>query len=222
MTELSLFDLLKSQAAEEWQGYTRHEFLRLLGHGTLPEASFREYLVQDYLFLIQFSRAYALAAYKSREFADIRAAQDGLAAIVAETDLHVRLCARWGLGADDLEAAQEHQATVAYTRFVLDAGMSGDLLDLHVALSPCVIGYAEIAQWLSPAAEANPDHPYAEWIQEYASKEYQSAARAAVEQIEKLARRTYTEARLPELTRIFSTATRMESAFWQMGLDAAS
>lgn len=43
----------------------------------------------------------------------------------------------------------------------------------------------------------------------------------AAAQIESLARRTYTEARLPELTRIFSTATRMESAFWQMGLDAA-
>ena len=221
MTELPLFDLLKSQAADHWQDYTRHEFLRQMGHGSLPEAAFREYLIQDYLFLIQFSRAYALAAYKSREFADIRAAQDGLAAIVSETDLHVRLCARWGLTPEDLEAAEEHQSTVAYTRFVLDAGMSGDLLDLHVALAPCVIGYAEIAQWLAPAVEANPEHPYAEWISEYASEEYQSAARAAVEQIESLGRRSYTEARLPELTRVFSTATRMESAFWQMGLDAA-
>lgn len=221
MTELPLFDLLKSQASGEWQDYTRHEFLRQMGHGTLPQEAFRQYLVQDYLFLIQFSRAYALAAYKSREFADIRAAQDGLAAIVAETDLHVRLCSRWGLSAEDLEAAEEHQATVAYTRFVLDAGLSGDLLDLHVALSPCVIGYAEIAQWLVPAVEQNPEHPYAEWIREYASEEYQEAARAAAAQIESLGRRTYTEARLPELTRIFSTATRMESAFWQMGLDAA-
>ena len=29
--------------------------------------------------------------------------------------------------------------------FVLERGMAGDLLDLHVALAPCIVGYAEIA-----------------------------------------------------------------------------
>ena len=51
-----------------------HEFVAKLGDGTLPQAAFRSYLVQDYLFLIQFARAWGLAAYKSRTIADIRAA----------------------------------------------------------------------------------------------------------------------------------------------------
>ncbi|MFX4404599.1 thiaminase II, partial [Acinetobacter baumannii] len=84
-----------------------------------------------------FARAYALAIYKSRTLADMRAAQRGLSAILdVEMDLHVRLCGRWGLTPDAIEAAPEHQATIAYTRFVLDCGVSGDLLDLHVALAP--------------------------------------------------------------------------------------
>src|SRR3546814_5577498 len=62
---------------------------------------------------------------------------------VCSSDL-VRVCGRWGLSPQDLHAVPEHQATVAYTRFVLDCGAAGDLLDLHVALAPCVIGYAEI------------------------------------------------------------------------------
>ena len=60
-----LFDRLKESCAKDWQKYTEHEFVRQLGAGTLPEAAFRHYLIQDYLFLIQFARAYALAVYKS-------------------------------------------------------------------------------------------------------------------------------------------------------------
>src|SRR5690606_34488181 len=117
---MDIFDRLKIAAAADWDSYVDHAFVRQLGAGTLPQAAFRTYLTQDYLFLIQFARAYALATYKSRSLADMRAAQEGLSAILDEMDLHVRLCERWGLSPAEIEAAPEHQATIAYTRFVLD------------------------------------------------------------------------------------------------------
>ncbi len=175
---MDVFERLRSSAAEDWTRYVDHPFVRQLGDGTLPEAAFRAYLVQDYLFLIQFARAYALAAYKSRTPGDIRAAQAGLASILDETELHVRLCARWGIGVEALAATREHPATVAYTRFVLDQGAAGDLLDLHVALAPCVVGYAVIGKALAPQGpEALGDHPYREWIADYAGEGYQGVAR---------------------------------------------
>ncbi|WP_296579732.1 TenA family protein [Phreatobacter sp.] len=218
---MDIFDRLKAAAADDWRSYVDHDFVRRLGAGTLPEAAFRTYLVQDYLFLIQFARAYALASYKSRTLADIRAAQAGLAAILAETDLHVRLCGRWGLTPAQIEAAPEHQATVAYTRFVLDCGAAGDLLDLHVALAPCVIGYAEIGRTLAaqdPAALGA--NPYGEWIGEYAGEGYQAVAAAARRHLDELAARAMTEQRFAELAGLFAKASRLEADFWQMGLDA--
>ncbi|KIU53358.1 MULTISPECIES: TenA family protein [Pseudomonas] len=218
---MDIFDRLKAAAPTEWASYVDHSFVRQMGQGSLPETAFRTYLVQDYLFLIQFARAWALAAYKSRRPSDIRAAQAGLAAILDETDLHVRLCARWGLSKADIEAAPEHQATVAYTRFVLDCGAAGDLLDLHVALSPCVIGYAEIGRALSPdGVAALGDHPYREWIGEYAGEGYQGVAAAARLHLDELAARSMTEQRFTELVAIFAQASRLEADFWQMGLAA--
>lgn len=221
---MTLFDRLKSDAAHDWADYTGHEFLRQLEDGTLPQAAFRNYLIQDYLFLIQFARANALAAYKGHTFDDLVAAQRGLAAIIEETNLHVRLCASWGLSRADLDAAAEHPATVAYTRYVLDSGLRGDLLDIHVALSPCTIGYAEIGARLKPVLRENPDHPYAEWISEYASEPFQKVAAQAAATIDELGDRFLGDPdsnpqRMANLTQTFSTATRMESAFWQMGLD---
>ena len=219
---MDIFDRLKAGAAADWQSYIDHYFVRQLGAGTLPHAAFRTYLVQDYLFLIQFARAYALATYKSRTLADMRAAQAGLAAILDEMDLHVRLCGRWGLSPEDIEAAPEHQATVAYTRFVLDCGAAGDLLDLHVALAPCVIGYAEIGRNLMPnGIDALGDHPYREWIGEYAGEAYQGVATRARRHLDDLAARAMTERRFTELAALFGKASRLEADFWQMGLAAA-
>jgi thiaminase/transcriptional activator TenA len=217
-----LFDRLKQAAADDWTRYVDHTFVRVMGDGSLPESAFRTYLVQDYLFLIQFARAYALATYKSRNLADMRAAKAGLSAILdVEIDLHVRLCARWGLSPAQIEATPEHQATVAYTRFVLDAGMSGDLLDLHVALAPCVLGYAEIARTLAPnGVEALAGHKYREWIGEYAGQPYQDVAAASRRHLDDLAARAMTGQRFDELARLFAQASRLEADFWQMGLTA--
>ncbi|MDN6709710.1 MAG: TenA family protein, partial [Corynebacterium casei] len=137
---MTLFADLKKAIGTEWTDYTEHEFVRKLGAGTLPLPVFQDYLVQDYHFLVQFARANALAAYKSRKLADIKDATGALQAILHETELHRRLTARWGITEEALDAAAEKQTTVAYTRYVLDTGMSGDLLDMHVALSPCSIG----------------------------------------------------------------------------------
>src|SRR5690625_4564723 len=87
----TLFERLTAAARTEWEGYTHHSFVEQLGEGTLPLAAFQDYLVQDYLFLIQFARANALAAYKSRSLADIQGSADALGAILTETELHVRL-----------------------------------------------------------------------------------------------------------------------------------
>jgi thiaminase/transcriptional activator TenA len=219
---MDIFDRLKAAASADWESYVDHAFVRQLGAGTLPQAAFRTYLVQDYLFLIQFARAYALATYKCRALADMRSAQAGLAAVLSEMELHVRLCGRWGLSPQDIEAAPEHQATVAYTRFVLDCGAAGDLLDLHVALAPCVIGYAEIGRTLARAGPAAlGEHPYGEWIGEYASDGYQDVAARARRYLDDLAAQAMTERRFVELAALFGTASRLEADFWQMGLDAA-
>lgn len=215
---MTLFDSLKAACPDDWAAYTKHEFVRQLGEGTLPLDAFQDYLVQDYLFLIQFARAYALAAYKSRDLADLRDAHTTLTGILDETALHTRLTARWGISGAELEAVPEKRATVAYTRYVLDSGMAGDLLDLHVALAPCVIGYAEIGRALAPALDRGADHPYREWIAEYAGDDYQAIARSAFDRLDRLAGDSVGAGRLADLARIFGTATRLEAAFWQQAL----
>ena len=216
----TLFARLRSACAGEWRAYTAHAFVRRLADGSLPEACFRHYLIQDYLFLVHFARAYGLAAFKADTLEDIRAAAAGLFAMVdQEMRLHVAYCAEWGLGEAEMAAAPEADATIAYTRYVLERGLAGDLLDLQVALAPCIVGYAEIGRALAedPATVID-GNPYQAWIEMYASADYQSVAGAHVAHMDRLMRRRGGPGRLEALSTTFHQATRLEAAFWEMGL----
>ncbi|MFO0998535.1 MAG: TenA family protein [Alphaproteobacteria bacterium] len=217
---------LKSGCPAEWRAYTGHEFVRQLGAGRLPEACFRRYLVQDYLFLIQFARAYGLAAYKSDTLREMRQAAATLSALLdTEMSLHVEYCRGWGLTESAMAAAPEEPETMAYTRYVLEAGLSGDLLDLLAALAPCVVGYAEIGRALLGAPTTRlRGNPYRSWIEMYAGEAYGAVADAAIEQLDRVAaerlgaRPWARHPRADTLRSTFREATRLEADFWSMGL----
>lgn len=215
------FDDLKAAGKTDWQNYIQHDFVKQLGTGALPQGAFQHYLQQDYLFLIHFARAYALAAYKSRNMAELRHSFDGMKVIVdLELQLHVEYCTHWGISEEELARLPEARATMAYTRYVLDTGNRGDLLDMHVALAPCLVGYGEIANWLNSQTDTlrGADNPYDSWIAMYESEGFQAAMRDEVNWLNtRLA--TVTDERFEELTTIFRDATRLEIDFWQMGLD---
>jgi thiaminase/transcriptional activator TenA len=194
-----------------------------LARGDLPERAFRRYLVQDYLFLLHFARAWGLAVYKSDNLAEMRRAHSLVAATLdVEIGLHVEYCRGWGLSEAAMADEPEAMETIAYTRFVLDRGLAGDRLDLEAALAPCIVGYAEIAaERMADPATRRDGNQYREWLDMYAGAEYQSLARDAAAALDEQFARRGGEGRFPALAGMFAIAARLEADFWQMGLDAA-
>ena len=208
----------------EWTEYTEHSFVQQLALGELAHSSFLHYLKQDFLFLKQYTRAYALAIYKARTLAEMRMALPSVQALLSsEIAHHVTYCGEWGVSEAEMEAEPEAFGTVAYTRFVLDTGMSGDVIDLYAALAPCSIGYGVIgAQLLVRESTKLEGNPYANWIKMYGGEEFQSGVQKSITQLDELlADIDLYSQRGQRLCHIFKTATRMEVAFWQQGLDEA-
>ena len=122
-----------------------------------------------------------------------------------------------------LASEPEAVETLNYTRYVLDVGHTGDALELLTALMPCVAGYAEIGLTLlhDPATRFE-GNPYAAWIENYGDEAYLAGVRSSLSLFETLARQRAGEQRFNPLAAIFTTATRLEAAFWQMGLNHAA
>ncbi|USD34773.1 MULTISPECIES: thiaminase II [Vibrio] len=206
----------------DWQAYTQHDFVQQLAHGTLDQHCFLHYLKQDFLFLKQYVRAHALAIYKARTLEEMRFALPSVQVLLeTEIDHHVTYCGQWGLTESDLKHEPEDVATIAYTRYVLDTGMMGDLVALYAALAPCSIGYAVIGSALLDNKETVLEgNPYASWIELYGGESFQNGVAQSALHFNQLLKDINPHSqRGQSLIQVFRTATRMEVAFWQQGLD---
>lgn len=218
----SSFALWRKAAAALWQDYTCHEFVQGLGDGSLPRKAFIHYLIQDYVYLVHYSRAWALAVVKAEILEEMKTCSAIVNALVNdEMALHVKICAAEGIDEAQLFNAIEENETLAYTRYVLDAGLAGDFLDMMAALAPCAFGYGEIGLLL--AKTSAPDNQYQEWIDTYAGADYQNLCQTIGKMIDqavalRIGDQPQNSPRWQKLQNRFTTATQLETSFWSMGL----
>lgn len=204
---------LRDDCSRLWESCFEHPFVQAIGRGDLDDGKFRTFLVQDYLFLIDYARVLAYASAKAPGVA----AQTWFARLLdatlsTEMDLHRKACAEWGIPAGELERAEALPTTVAYTSFLLRTAATGDAGDVGAALLPCQWGYADIGLRLKERGV--PAEPrYAAWIESYADPGYVGLTdwlRGFVDGL------PGDEAAYGRWRDIFATTLRYELAFWDM------
>ncbi|KAH7905191.1 Phosphomethylpyrimidine kinase-domain-containing protein [Hygrophoropsis aurantiaca] len=223
-----------------WKDYVQHDFVKLLGKGTLPKESFLHFIKkeikypsnelpqQDYHYLKYYARAYALLAAKSHSFGRILQATETVFHIARESSMHKSYCAQWGITEEELENTAESPATTAYGAYLIDTGLQGDSTKLVMALAACLLGYGEVGLWLKKEAKQSgswvvwQSNPYLKWMEDYSGEEYQKAVRTGLETIEsRAAADPPSAAKLDEWRTVWEKCTRLEKGFWDMALSVA-
>ena len=201
-----------------WDDYIQHDFVKQLAAGTLAPDSFRHYLIQDYLYLIHYTRVMALSVYKSDTLAQMRVGQAGINAMLdMEIGMYLDFCRQWNIPLDEVESAAESAVTIAYSRYILDAAMSGSLAELYATIAPCLMGYAEIGKHIKEQGFIT-GNPYQPWIDVFSSEEFQVITAQNEAQINTLLADA-SPAQADKFQRLFNNAARMEVNFWQQALD---
>ena len=219
----NVFLLLKKKYLHEWKLYTEHAFVEKLSNNKLLEDKFLNYLIQDYLFLIQFSKAWSLAIVKSDNLEEMKICANTVNGLINfEMDLHIKLCKKYGISKKDLINAEEKNKNIAYSRYVLESGYSGDFLDLITPLIPCVIGYAEIGDSLKNYKPSN--QMYKSWIQTYSGEEYQNISKSVGKLFDsavlnRLGKGFYRTSKWKSIQKKFKIAVLLEIDFWEMALE---
>ncbi len=214
-----LYKRLRNDSRDIWAAYTHHPFVQDLANKTLLQKRFIAWMVQDYFYLIQYARAYALLVAKSDTVARMQSAATILNGLLnEEMALHRAQLQTAGINPDDAEESLE---TLAYGRYVIDRAQTGDALDLVVTLSPCLAGYGEIGLRLVNDTTLK-NHPYREWIETYGGATYHGFVREGLAQLEELGHTHGADARYPALLKHFRQAVRLETTFWDAGCVIAS
>ncbi|EAI3763351.1 TPA: thiaminase II [Campylobacter coli] len=214
-----LFSRLIEANSQIWDEYLHHEFVKKLENGSLKEENFLFYLKQDYIYLIHYAKCYARLALNAKNAEELRFAMKFQNYIIeGEIELHKSIL-KLGIDADKLNVKDESLTNIAYTRYMLSVGESGDFLDMLVALSACAIGYgyigAEIYKRLDKEKLQN--HPYKEWILTYSSDEFQNEIKEFEDFLNSYTQKISQE-KFENLSEIFYNVVRLESAFWEHAL----
>jgi thiaminase/transcriptional activator TenA len=212
---------LLRKAEPIWRNELQHPFVRGLADGSLPVQRFRFYLRQDYVFLIDYCRVFALAAAKARELKVVELFANLLHdTLTTEMDLHRAYCRRLGIAPDELARTAAAPVTHAYTRHLLTAAYSGSIAEIVAAVLPCQLGYAELGAALVRDYRDWTGSPYADWIRMYSAAEFAAGASQLRTLLDDLTR-GWPEASLEPLEALFLTSSRYEYLFWEMSYTEA-
>jgi thiaminase/transcriptional activator TenA len=209
----SFSETLRSEAAPVWEAIFAHPFLAELAAGTLPEESFRFYIVQDYRYLEAFGRAVALALGRAPDSAAVRL----LAARVMtpiERPLHARLFELTGLTIEQAEAEPVAPTNRAYIDHLLATASLRGLGETAAALLPCPWTYDEIGARLAAAGEI-PNLVYHEWAGFYTAGFLCESVRAWRELVDRAAAEA-GPAQRTAMREAFLLSSHYELRFWAM------
>jgi len=163
---------IRTKTNSIWTAIFEHSFVRGIGTGTLGRDKFEFYLKQDYIYLINFSRVFALASAKARQLSDMGYFATLLnATLNMEMDLHRRTCADFDISAEELEKTEPAMTTISYTNFLVKTCYQETLPGILSVLLPCAAGYVEIGQKLKKDGLPEQKH-YRDWIETYSSTEF--------------------------------------------------
>ncbi|MET3685410.1 thiaminase/transcriptional activator TenA [Priestia megaterium] len=203
-----------------WRQNHNHPFVQGMGDGTLEKEKFRFYMIQDYLYLIDYAKLFAIGAMKATDFQTMGKFAALLdSTLNEEMSLHREYAKKFEISEKELEKAQPSPTTLAYTHYMLHVGQSGTLAELVAALLPCMWSYWEIGKELSEKPGANNEF-YREWIEMYSSEEFGELATWCINLFDSLTE-DKSEAELEKLEEIFLNTTRFEYMFWDMAYNEA-
>ena len=180
--------------------------------GSLSLDRFQTYIVQDAIYLGQFSRALAVAAAKAPDTSTMQSfAQSALGAIAVEQALHARFLRDFGMDPASVADAEPSPDCLAYTSYLIAAAYHDPWEVLVAALLPCFSLYWDVG--CAIARSAAPQNPYKAWIDTYSDEHFGDAVRAVIAIADRAADTASAKTRTRMLA-VFARACQYEWLFW--------
>ena len=210
---MAFSDELLDNAESLWEAQKDHPFVRELADGSLAPDSFRHWAEQDYRYLLDYARTFAIAGVRARDEETITHLL-GIAhtTLAHEMDLHREFAADYGLTPADLETTEKSPTCVAYTNYLLRTAHEGSLAEISAAIYPCGQGYLDIAEHIADLATE--DHRYTPFIEKYTSDDFRDLVAWMREFVDHCAEEFPGEH--DAMRAAFTRSARLEAAFWEM------
>jgi thiaminase/transcriptional activator TenA len=206
-------DRLLDAGAEIWAAQMDHPFVVELAEGRLDDAAFRYWIEQDYRYLLDYARLFAVAGARARDEGTMTDLLDVAHTTLShEMDLHREFAADYGVSRADLEGVEKAPTCEAYTSYLLRTAYEGSIAEISAALFPCGQGFLDVGE--HAAALATEEHRYTPWIETYTGEEFREVVGTMRAFVDRCGEQYPGEREA--MREAFLTSARFEYQFWEM------
>ena len=205
---------LRSRSDRIWRAIEEHAFLRELHSGTLPMNRFTYFILQDYVYLLDFAQVLCQGGAKSPDLKTLELfARHALGAVEVERSFHASFGKTLGLTGKQLDAVPKGPVTQAYIGHLQAVARSGSLGELVAAVLPCYWIYGEAGRRLHKGRPRKPK-VYREWIETYAGEAFWQPVREQIHLMDRLGA-VASGAEKKAMVANFILSSRYEFMFWE-------
>ena len=198
-----------------WDKCIATMFVQDMKEGKLTIEDFKEYIVQDSIYLKNYARVYGKAIYHAETLREIQL-YHSILNFVTDTESVVRLnyLRQFGMTDDDIEFIDPLPENRNYIDFLFETAERGNGCEILMALLPCMLSYSYIFRKLADEPESRKSK-YWDFIQDYADDRYAESCKEWCDFADKKCV-SLSEADQKKLGSIFEKAGYLELDFWNM------
>ena len=214
---MSFSKSLKQKAIKVWEDGYNHPFVQELGAGTLEKEKFKFYLLQDYLYLLEYAKVFAMAMTK----ADDEKMLGNLSAItkatlVDEMKLHHLYMKEFGISDEEVKNVRASLFNRTYTANMLATSLKGDLAHTLATVFPCAWTYCDYGKRLKEQYKDTLENNfYKSWIDTYSGADFEESFEWFYDALDELVANK-SEAEKKVVEDIFISSVEFEYMFWDM------
>lgn len=213
---MNTVERLLDATREIWKAYNEHPFVLGIQNGTLDKNKFRYYIIQDYLYLEDYAKTFAVGVAKAKSLQTANLFAKYISVMNGELDVHNGYLARLGVTQEEIDSTPRALDSLSYTSYMLRVAYEEGEAEILAAILSCAYSYEIIAKNI---VRNNPDSIndafYGDWIKGYTSEGYAEENIVLLNEINRLTQ-TYTEKQIQHLVHIFVACSRYELAFWEL------
>ena len=144
---MSTVERLLKATEDIWAGYHEKPFVQGLKDGTLDVKKFRRYIIQDYWYLMDYTKVFAVGVAKSKSVEVMKLFAKYIQAILdGEVNVHNGYMADFGITQEELDHTPIAQDNRSYTSYMLSVAYKGGEAEVLTAIFSCAYSYEVIAK----------------------------------------------------------------------------
>jgi len=213
---MTVTERLLDATKELWDQYNEHPFVLGIMNGDLDKEKFRFYMLQDYLYLNDYARTFAVGVAKATNHKTANLFAKYVGVMNGELNVHEGYLGRFGITQEEIDSTPVSFDNMLYTSYMLRIAYECGEAEIMAAILSCALSYEVIAKkMIETKPDCVSDEFYGEWIVNYASERYEEDNRVLSDEMDRLAR-NYSEEQIKKLIEIFTISSRCEMSFWDM------